>query len=282
MTEQEVRDYVEGAFQALKSRGWYADGTLVRAANTETDITAFETRRSLKLPRLYRAYLQSWRRMVPQPDSGEQWDKEYQDLIRSTHDSFRLNALFQEEGDFGALWLELHCPPEAMEELDERIENLKESQEELNGPLPEESFRYLVPIGEWGAGWGPLCLDLSRPEEQVDLEDDSTWSLVWFDHEEFDWGAKYLGEDGLLHGRAAAPDFQTLLEWYFFCPAEAEFEAKTGIKPTVQWYKDGAKRKQEGRSDDRPGGEGLCGGRLSGAEKPGLVPKDRPGAHRSD
>lgn len=80
-----------------------------------------------------------------------------------------------------------------MEELDERIENLKESQEELNGPLPEESFRYLVPIGEWGAGWGPLCLDLSRPEEQVDLEDDSTWSLVWFDHEEFDWGAKYLG-----------------------------------------------------------------------------------------
>lgn len=113
MTEQEVRDYVESAFQALKSRGWYADGTLVRAANTETDITAFETRRSLKLPRLYRAYLQSWRRMVPQPDSGEQWDKEYQDLIRSTHDSFRLNALFQEEGDFGALWLELHCPPEA-------------------------------------------------------------------------------------------------------------------------------------------------------------------------
>ena len=96
MTEQEVRDYVESAFQALKSRGWYADGTLVRAANTETDITAFETRRSLKLPRLYRAYLQSWRRMVPQPDSGEQWDKEYQDLIRSTHDSFRLNALFQE------------------------------------------------------------------------------------------------------------------------------------------------------------------------------------------
>lgn len=282
MTEQEVRDYVESAFQALKSRGWYADGTLVRAANTETDITAFETRRSLKLPRLYRAYLQSWRRMVPQPDSGEQWDKEYQDLIRSTHDSFRLNALFQEEGDFGALWLELHCPPEAMEELDERIENLKESQEELNGPLPEESFRYLVPIGDWGAGWGPLCLDLSRPEEQVDLEDDSTWSLVWFDHEEFDWGAKYLGEDGLLHGRAAAPDFQTLLEWYFFCPAEAEFEAKTGIKPTVQWYKDGAKRKQEGRSDDRPGGEGLCGGRFSGAEKPGLVPKDRPGAHRSD
>ena len=61
MTEQEVRDYVESAFQALKSRGWYADGTLVRAANTETDITAFETRRSLKLPRLYRAYLQSWR-----------------------------------------------------------------------------------------------------------------------------------------------------------------------------------------------------------------------------
>ena len=183
MTEQEVRDYVESAFQALKSRGWYADGTLVRAANTETDITAFETRRSLKLPRLYRAYLQSWRRMVPQPDSGEQWDKEYQDLIRSTHDSFRLNALFQEEGDFGALWLELHCPPEAMEELDERIENLKESQEELNGPLPEESFRYLVPIGDWGAGWGPLCLDLSRPEEQVDLEDDSTWSLVWVDHE---------------------------------------------------------------------------------------------------
>ena len=82
---------------------------------------------------------------------------------------------------------------------------------------------------------GPLCLDLTKPEELADPEDPDTWSLVWFEHEDFDRGTQYRGEDGLLHGQPAAPNLQTLLEWYFCRSLEAEFEEETGIHVTYEW-----------------------------------------------
>ena len=136
----------------------------------------------------------------------------------------------------GPLWLDLRGAV-TMEELEKWMEILQEIRDYCD--LPEESFRYLIPIGDWGAGWGPLCLDLSR-EGKVDYQNADTWSVVWFDHEDFEWEQNYLGEDGLLHGQSAAPDFKTLLEWYFCGSLEAEFEAATGVKPTYEWYQNGA------------------------------------------
>lgn len=136
----------------------------------------------------------------------------------------------------GPLWLDLRGAV-TMEELEKWMEILQEIRDYCD--LPEESFRYLIPIGDWGAGWGPLCLDLSR-EGKVDYQNADTWSVVWFDHEDFEWEQNYLGEDGLLHGQSAAPDFKTLLEWYFCGSLEAEFEAATGIRPTYEWYQNGA------------------------------------------
>lgn len=106
--------------------------------------------------------------------------------------------------------------------------------------LPDGCFQNLIPIGDFGAGWGPMCLDLSRPEESVDPDSEETWAVVWFDHEEFDWDRRYLGEDGLLHGRPAAPDLKTLLEWCLYGSLETEFEEKYGIRPTYEWYQNGA------------------------------------------
>lgn len=100
----------------------------------------------------------------------------------------------------------------------------------------------MIPIGDWGAGWGPLCIDLSKPEDKVDEDREGTWSLVWFDHEDFDWDTQYLGEDGLLHGKAASPDFKILLEWYFYGILEDKYEQEEGIKPTYEWYQDTLKR----------------------------------------
>ena len=37
MTDQEARDYVEGAFQALKSRGWFQKTGLVPTGVTDRD-----------------------------------------------------------------------------------------------------------------------------------------------------------------------------------------------------------------------------------------------------
>ncbi len=104
--------------------------------------------------------------------------------------------------------------------------------------LPEGCFRNLIPIGDWGAGWGPLCIDLSKPEEMVDGDDEDTWSLVWFDHEDFDWDEQYLGEDGLLHGQAALPSLKVLLDWYFYGELENKYEQEEGVTPTYEWYQD--------------------------------------------
>ena len=102
--------------------------------------------------------------------------------------------------------------------------------------LPDGCFQNLIPIGDWGAGWGPLCIDLSKPESEVDKDNEETWSLVWFDHEEFDWDKIYLGKDGLLHGREGAPDFKTLIAWYFCGALEEEYEQENDEKPTYEWY----------------------------------------------
>lgn len=219
MTKQQETEFVEQAFQKLKERGWFADQKLERSAVTEEDIASFEARHQVTLPSLYKAYLMSYR--IP--------DRKY--IMSIMEDP---NQDWEYSG--GPLWLDLRGAV-TMEELENWMEILQEIRDYCD--LPEESFHYLIPIGDWGAGWGPLCLDLSR-EGSVDPKNADTWSVVWFDHEDFEWEQSYLGEDGLLHGQPAVPDFKTLLEWYFCGSLEAEFEAATGVKPTYEWYQNGA------------------------------------------
>lgn len=219
MTKQQETEFVEQAFQKLKERGWFAEQKLERSAVTEEDIASFEARHQVTLPSLYKAYLMSYR--IP--------DRKY--IMSIMEDP---NRDWEYSG--GPLWLDLRGAV-TMEELENWMEILQEIRDYCD--LPEESFHYLIPIGDWGAGWGPLCLDLSR-EGSVDPKNADTWSVVWFDHEDFEWEQSYLGEDGLLHGQPAVPDFKTLLEWYFCGSLEAEFEAATGVKPTYEWYQNGA------------------------------------------
>lgn len=87
-----------------------------------------------------------------------------------------------------------------------------------------------------------MCIDLSKPENVVDEDNENTWSLVWFDHEDFDWDEQYLGEDGLLHGTPALPNLKILLDWYFYGALEDKYEQEEGVKPTHEWYQDTLKR----------------------------------------
>ena len=219
MSEQLEKEFIEQAFRKLKERGWFADQELERSTVTEEEIAAFEAKHQVTLPSLYKAYLTSYR--IP--------DREYIMSIAGATDQ-------DLEFDGGPLWLDLRGAV-TMEELEKWMEILQQIRDYCD--LSEESFRYLIPIGDWGAGWGPLCLDLSR-EGKVDPKNAETWSVVWFDHEDFAWDKTYLRKDGLLHGQPAAPDFKTLLEWYFCGSLEAEFEAATGVKPTYEWYQNGA------------------------------------------
>lgn len=213
MSIQEEKEFIEQAFKKLRERGWFSKQELEPSTITEQEIAAFEEEHQVTLPSLYKAFLTSY--YLPESDCNE------------------ICAIVDDMGDISPLWLMIDSPRN-MEQISEAMENLQIIRDFCE--LPEDCFKNLVPIGDWGAGWGPLCIDCSKPEEKVDEEDESTWSLVWFDHEEFEWDEIYLGNDGLLHGREAAPSFKVLLDWYFCGALEAEYEEEEGVKPTYEWY----------------------------------------------
>ncbi|MDE5697216.1 MAG: SMI1/KNR4 family protein [Lachnospiraceae bacterium] len=219
MIRQEDKNFVEHGFQKLQERGWFPNLELEPSTITEEEIEAFEMEHQITLPSLYKAFLTS--RRLP---SG----------------SYQICSITDARGDesnLRVLWLEIDIP-KSMEQISEQMETLKEIQEFCD--LPDNSFQYLIPIGDWGAAWGPLCIDLSNPENEVVGTDKNTWSLVWFDHEEFAWDEVYLDDDdGLLHGSSAAPTLKKLLEWYFYGSLEAKYEEKTGEKLTYKWYIEG-------------------------------------------
>lgn len=219
MSPQEEREFVDGAFQKLKERGWFPGEEFVPSAISEQEIAAFEQEHQVKLPSLYKTFLTSLR--LPCMGFNE------------------LCAIHDDDGELSPLWQMIDAPG-SMGDVSRRMEILQEIRDFCE--LPEDCFRNLIPIGDWGAGWGPLCIDLSRPVEKVDANNPFTWSLVWFDHEEFEWDKVYLGSDGLLHGREALPDLKTFLEIYFCGSLESEFEREEGIKPTYKWYQDTLKR----------------------------------------
>ena len=61
MTQQEAKNYVVGAFQALKDRGWFQRTGLVPTGVTDREIAEFEAESELKLPTLLKAFLKSYR-----------------------------------------------------------------------------------------------------------------------------------------------------------------------------------------------------------------------------
>ncbi|MCI9320709.1 MAG: SMI1/KNR4 family protein [Lachnospiraceae bacterium] len=219
MSPQEEKEFIEQAFQKLKERGWFSGQEFEPSAITEQEIAAFEREHQVTLPSLYKAFLTAF--WLP--------EKEFNSIC----------SVIEYDGDLDPLWLMIDSP-RTMGDVSERMEILQEIREFCE--LPEDCFRNLIPIGDWGAGWGSLCIDLSKPESEVDEDREQTWSLVWFDHEEFDWDKRYLGKDGLLHGRSALPNLKILLEWYFYGALEDKFEQEAGIKPAYEWYQDTLKR----------------------------------------
>ena len=141
MTQQEAKAFVEKAFENLQARGWLAEG-LKPALATEEEIDAFEKKRGVRLSPLYRAMLLS-------------------------HPIGQLMTIMYHLERVSPLWMELDGAV-SMEALEEQIEILQEMQDYCE--LPDGCFQNLIPIGDFGAGWGPMCLDLSRPEESVSVD----------------------------------------------------------------------------------------------------------------
>ena len=225
MSPQEEKEFVAGAFHKLKERGWFPGEEFEPSTITEQEITAFELEHQVTLPSLYKTFLTS----VCLPHN-----------LRNANEICSIvQSYIDDDEELEEFWLELDNP-RSMADVSKKMEILQEIRDFCE--LSEDCFRNLIPIGDYGAGWGPLCIDLSRPEDEVDENNMDTWSLVWFDHEEFHWDQEYLGEDGLLHGQAAFPNLKVLLELFFYGALEDRFEQEEGIKPTYEWYQDWQKR----------------------------------------
>ena len=196
-------------FECCAQRGWLPERR--PSTITEEEVAEFEAWYGYRLPEWYRAFLLTER--LP----GEGWE-------------FEINGVIDQGDELDILWLMLYRI-DKMEMLVEQVENFRSIAPDYGAT--QEQIRTLLPIGDWGAGWGPLCLDLTVDENAVDVEQENTWSVVWLDHE-MEWPPYYLGEDGRLHGSAAAPDFHTLLEWYFCGSLEERFEREEQVKVTYE------------------------------------------------
>ena len=215
MEKQDEKIFMEQAFKKLLARGWLNGNELVHSQITDTEIGNFEDKYQIKLPAYYSAFLRSYR--LPE-------------------ETFQINGIAYRGDEIAPLWLLLYGI-DNLSFLSEQIEEFRQIAVECCR-VSSESCKFLIPIGDWGAGWGPLCLDLTKQDENTSEDDEETWSLVWFDHEEFDWTDLYLGEDGLLHGTPAAPNLRTLLEWYFLGSLEQEFEAENQVKVSYERLND--------------------------------------------
>lgn len=208
---QTEKEMIEAMFQRCAERGWIKE--LVPSTITEQEIADFEEKYQLKLPHFYKSYLMTYQ------------------LPHDHRDMFHINGITDYCGEINPLWLALYSIT-SISDLHTYMECFREIAEEYNSS-PEQCSK-LLPIGDWGAGWGPLCIDLTKDEQQIEEDKEETWSLVWFDHEEMDWSEYYKGENGLLHGTEAAPDFKTLLERYFCGSLEPEFEEENKVKVSYE------------------------------------------------
>lgn len=219
MTVQEEKDFIENAFQTLKDRGWFSQTGLVPAGVTDGELAAFEEEYQMKIPSLYRAFLKSYQ------INFQLWG------ISNGSDQYT-------------------CPRPltlitGMKELREAMEEFRRSaQTYFSYSAGPEQFGKYLPIGNWDSDW--LLWDLSKPEDRVVVDDPdfgASWLLTAFAHD-VPWDEDYWQEGG----DPAAPDFKTLLDWFFYGTLIPEFEEENQLKVTYErlnnygflwhWYED--------------------------------------------
>lgn len=228
MNEQQEKEFIEQAFQTLKERGWLPE-PLEPTGITDQIIAAFEETYQIKLPSLYKAFLQSYK------------------MNNDCFDDFWCIAIVGDELRPWPITLFDMSPTVDSNFLSSSMIQFRKCATDIYSySAGAEQYRKYLPIGYWDSDW--LLWDLSKPLEQVDEEDESTWALVTFAHDE-EWDKKYWAQGGC----PCVPDFKTLLEWYFCGTLEAEFEEDNGVKVTRErmrtwdfrwhWYEDRWKEK---------------------------------------
>ena len=224
MNEQQEKEFIEQAFQTLKERGWLSNPDLVPTGVTDSEIAVFEEKYQIKLPSLYKAFLQSYK------------------MDDACFDNFWCIADVGGELRPWPITLYNMSPTVDSDSLSSLMNQFRNCAKNLfSYSAGTEQYGKYLPIGNWNDEW--LLWDLSMSLEQVDEEDERTWTIVVFAHDA-EWDQNYWVEGGF----PCAPDFKTLLEWCFCGSLEAEFEEDNGTKVTYErlrswnfrwhWYED--------------------------------------------
>ena len=199
----EYKDFIEHAFWKLQERGWLEE--LIPSAITESDIAEFEQEYHIELPVLFKAYLMAYKLPRHPGIVGLVYDYAEKEIRIGTID-----------------W---HDLTDDISDLSEDLECFREEFEDWNTPLDKEKYKNLFPIG-YMDGW--YCLDLNRTNG-------ADCPVVFLEYGGF-WN-NYYDEDGVLHGECIAPNFHTLLEWYFCGSLEAEYEKLNHVTVNYEFYK---------------------------------------------
>ena len=205
MIRQEETEFVEQAFQKLRERGWLSGPPEPTGISCQA-IAAFEETYQIKLPSLYKAFLQSCK------------------MNHDCFDDFWYIAIVEDELRPWPITLFDMSPTVDSNFLSSSMIQFRKCA--ANGysySAGAEQYGKYLPIGYWDSDW--LLWDLSKPLEQVREGDVRTWTLVYFPHDE-EWDEACWAEGGF----PCAPDFRTLLEWYFCGSLIPEFEETYQIK----------------------------------------------------
>ena len=179
---------------------------------TNAEMEAFEKQFQLKLPDIIKEYL-----------SEACFDFNY--IMAPVPVDIDSETIQDNEYECDLCWIDIFSVPKGkpLSDLTNRMLGFREIiSEGLVGVTMAEAKNFLV-IGDWMGGAGPLCIDLSKPDDKVDRNNEDTWNICWFDHEEFEWDQCYM-ENGILTGNPVAPDFKTLIEWYFCGTFDKSYE----------------------------------------------------------
>ncbi len=179
----ENQKYIKQCFFNLIKNGIISESDLKISTISDKDIDNLQNKFNVKLPELYKDFLKSYffdfNTLLAVVDNLNYFKEQYVMIIPNNDNALRGLCEY---------WSML--------------------EEEFN--LLSNGF---VPIGDWGDGFGPLCIDTHKCLNQVVYNNKRTWTMVWFDHEEFFGGEKY--EDFVDVAIPAAPDFHEFMEWYF-------------------------------------------------------------------
>lgn len=200
-----TEEFMKEAIAKLISRGAATEEMFSPSTVSDEDIAQFEQQFGVTMPESLKAYLQTSSFAFDRIQAPMPYDWPDAEMLRDP------------DFECDLMWLNLLPVPkdDPLKPLYLSMEGFRGIGEDgLNGVSVEE-IKDMIPIGDWMAGAGPMVLDLRRPESEADLDDEDTWSIRWFDHEEFEWDEIYADEDGSIVGRPLFPDLRTLLEFYY-------------------------------------------------------------------